>query len=216
MIKRWKETLAIIITVSFFVVVSFLTNKYGDSLRLVVGSVDTYIGVIIYFIVSIFAFVFAPLNSVALVPVAVSLWGPLNAGIVVHLAGTVGCVITYALSSTYGLPFVKRFISDDDIYKYQKFIPTKNKFATLVVLNVFLPGDILGYVLGIFLKISYPAYALAFFIGNLPFTFGIIFATTLGWQYQLLLGFILALAVFFGVTKIGEKISIRKGRGLVK
>jgi len=210
MIKRWKESLAVLITVSFFIVVSFLTNKYGYSLRLFVDNFDWYFGVIIYFVISIFAFVFAPLNSVALVPVAVSLWGPLNAGIVVHLAGTVGCVITYALSATYGLPFVKRFISDEDIYKYQKFIPTKNKFGTLVVLNVFLPGDILGYVLGIFLKISYPAYALAFFIGNLPFTFGIIFATTLSWQYQLLLGLILALAVFFGVSKIGEKISVRK------
>ena len=116
MIKRWKESLAVLITVSFFIVVSFLTNKYGYSLRLFVDNFDWYFGVIIYFVISIFAFVFAPLNSVALVPVAVSLWGPLNAGIVVHLAGTVGCVITYALSATYGLPFVKRFISDEDIY----------------------------------------------------------------------------------------------------
>lgn len=210
MIKRWKETLTVIITVLFFVTVSFLTNKYGYVLNSIVSVVNPYVGMFIYFIVTIFAFVLAPLNSLALLPIAVSLWGPLITGIIAHLAGTVGCVIIYYLSSTYGLSFVKRFMSEEDIRKYQKFIPTRNKFGTLVLLNVFLPGDILSYVLGIFLKISYPAYALAFFIGNLPFTFAIIFATTLTWQYQLFLGLIVVLATFFGISKIGDYISIIK------
>ncbi len=78
------------------------------------------------------------------------LYGPVI-GILLSTAGlTIGSMIAFWLSRTFGRPFVERFVKKETIYKYDYLLHHKGAF--LVFLLFLIPGtpkDFLCYILGL-------------------------------------------------------------------
>lgn len=204
--KRWREALAIAAVIALFIAASHFSREYNDILFDVFGE-QTIASVFLYIAIILVSFVLAPLSSLPFLPVATALWGPFPTFILSLIGWTIGTVITYFLARTFGRALVERFVSLEKIERYEQKVPQKNKFAGTAVLHMVISGDILGYVMGLFVKMPYGHYALASFLGNIPFGILLVFAATLPLRWQIVVGVFVVAIASLGAWKIGEKIA---------
>jgi uncharacterized membrane protein YdjX (TVP38/TMEM64 family) len=164
------------------------------------------IGILLYIFITTFATVIAPISAVPLLPVAVFLWGWIFAAILSVIGWTLGSIIAFLLARKFGLPIVKKFVPIKKISEYENYVPKEKIFISIIIIRIFLPVDILSYILGLFSKIKLSTYILATIIGITPFAFLLAYIGKLPIQYQitsLLLGGILLL---FIMLKYHQKI----------
>jgi uncharacterized membrane protein YdjX (TVP38/TMEM64 family) len=164
------------------------------------------IGILLYIFITTFATVIAPISAVPLLPVAVFLWGWIFAAILSIIGWTLGSIIAFLLARKFGLPIVKKFVPIKKISEYENYVPKEKIFISIIIIRIFLPVDILSYILGLFSKIKLSTYILATIIGITPFAFLLAYIGKLPIQYQitsLLLGGILLL---FIMLKYHQKI----------
>jgi uncharacterized membrane protein YdjX (TVP38/TMEM64 family) len=146
-----------------FILVSYLLQTNMDFVK---KNLDLGIfGVFLYVFITAFATVVAPISAIPLLPVAVFLWGWFYAGILSVIGWTIGSVIAFIIGRKFGIKIVRKFVSLDKINYYESFIPKKDLFLGIILIRIFLPVDLLSYLLGIFSKVSLRTYALATFIG---------------------------------------------------
>lgn len=208
LLEKWKEILSLLFIVALFVLAGVFAQSYSDQIAIFMEG--KYVaGLLIYMIFVIVAFVVAPINSLPLLPVVVSIWGLPIAFISSLIAWTIGGNLTYFLSAKFGRPIVLRFVSEEQIEKYSKIVPEKNKFLAIVILQALFPGDILGYVLGLFMKYSHIKYAIASTLGNIPFGIVLVYASSLSVQGQFSIGAVLILILAVSVWGISEKVRIQ-------
>lgn len=181
---KLKSFLGVIIVVIIFVVISLLTVQYEDTLK---SMLDLgFWGVIIYFLITITATVVAPVSALPLLPVAVLLWGWINAAIITILGWTAGSIIAFYLARRYGVKLVKKIVNLKEIHRYEALIPQSQIFLSIIWMRIFIPVDVLSYLLGLFSRISLPLYSLATFIGVIPFALIMSYAGSLPFTQQLI------------------------------
>ena len=169
MLKR-KEIFGIVLIVLFFVASAFLSNKYKVELQ---SSMEGYamMGMVSYMLIVILSEVIAPINALPLLPLAVALWGPFVGAILSIFAWLIGSIIVYWILQKYGRSFVSKFINLKKFDDKHINIPKKNKFWILVGLRMIMPVDILSYLLGLFVPMSYQLYITTTAIGIIPGAF---------------------------------------------
>ena len=104
------------------------------------------------------------------IPVAAHAWGPVLAAIVTTIGWTVGSLIAFLIARRWGYPIVKKLTSMERLRQMKKYIP-EDLFWSIVVLRLFMPMDIMSYVLGLFSDISWSRYVLATALGVAPMAF---------------------------------------------
>jgi uncharacterized membrane protein YdjX (TVP38/TMEM64 family) len=187
-----------------FVLVSYLlqTNMNFIEENLNLG----LFGVFLYVFITAFATVVAPISAIPLLPVAVLLWGWFYAGILSIIGWTIGSVIAFLIGRKLGVKIVNRFVSLEKISYYESFIPKKDLFLGIILIRIFLPVDLLSYLLGIFSKVSLRTYALATFIGVIPFAFILSYVGSLPILYQVFSLVIGGIAFLFLYYKFSKRI----------
>lgn len=193
-----KEILVVSILAVLFIAASWFSRSYEADLFALFGD-NTLLSVLGYIGLTILTFVVAPLNALPLFPVTVTLWGALPALFVNLVAWSIGTLLTYALARRFGRPLVLRFVKTETIDRYEKKLSEQNKFVGLVMLHAIFPGDVLGYVLGLFIKISYPKFVLASFIGNIPIALTLVFASSVSLPFQVAIAVVVILVTSFGI-----------------
>jgi uncharacterized membrane protein YdjX (TVP38/TMEM64 family) len=204
---RIKEALAVLVTIAVFITINYYSNFYADELIALFAGRGIEV-VFLYILVIIISFIIPPINSVFLFPVMVVLYGSVIAVVASVIAWTGGGILTYYISRKYGKRIVTKFISEEKIEKfsgYEKRLSSKNKFLGLVGLHALLPGDILGYVLGLFITVPYFTYGLTLFIGNIPFTLTALLAVNVSLFWQSMISVVIVLGTLFGVKLFGDK-----------
>ena len=172
----------ILILIVFILVSYFLqTNMEFFEKNLDLG----IFGIFLYVFITVFATVVAPISAIPLLPVAVFLWGWFYAAILSVIAWTIGSVIAFIIARKYGISIIKKFISLDKISYYESFIPKKDLFLGIILMRIFLPVDLLSYLLGIFSKVNLRTFTLATFIGVIPFAIILSYVGSLPILYQL-------------------------------
>lgn len=204
--NKIKSILGILFVVIIFIVISLLSVQYEDQLK---SLLDLGIwGLIIYLLITIFATVVAPVSALPLLPVAVLLWGWKLAALITILGWTLGSILAFYLARRYGIKLVKRIINLEKIHKYEKLIPTSQIFLSIIWMRIFLPVDVLSYLLGLFSKISLPLYSLATLIGVTPFAIIMSYAGSLPFTQQVIfftIGVILLIPNFYIIWRKIEK-----------
>jgi uncharacterized membrane protein YdjX (TVP38/TMEM64 family) len=205
MSKNYQKFLGILGAVSIillFIIISYILQTNS---QLIENYLDKgIIGIILYLLITTFATVIAPISAVPLLPVAVFLWGWVFAAILSIIGWTLGSVIAFLLARKFGLPIVKKFVPINKISEYENYVPKEKIFISIIIMRIFLPVDILSYLLGLFSKIKLSTYALATIIGITPFAFLIAYIGKLPIQYQitsLLLGGIILLFIMLKYHK---------------
>ena len=200
MFRKTKSFLAAIVVIAIFILVSYYTKNNIDFLKNLIG--NDFRGVFIYLLITIFAIVFAPISMMPLIPLASGLWGWQYAAIVNILGWMLGSFIVFFICRKFGISLIKKFISLNDIYRWEKRIPEKNIFFTLILLRMTIPVDVLSYAIGLLTKINFRTYALTTIIGIIPFAFVFSYLGTISWIYQII-GFI---AIGFVIVFLNRKL----------
>lgn len=167
----------ILIEVSlFFILAVFVLAFFFNETA--VSFMGSYIGE--NYIVSVFLFIFiifsatviAPLTVMPLVaPIGVLFFGPLQTALFAIVGWAFGAIVAFLIARHVGRRILARFINLEKLDKYQRYIPERAEFTSLVLLRLLIPVDILSYAIGLFSRISLLKYSIATIIGITPFAF---------------------------------------------
>lgn len=180
-----KEALATLTVISIFIGVSIFAKQYGDLLQ-EISYFEGYIGVLLYIAITIIAVVVAPISTIPLLPLAVSLWGSFFAAVLSIIGWTIGAVIAFWIARNFGKPLIGKIVSLEKIQRIENIIPKSNIFVSILLLRMTLPVDVLSYALGLFSSVSFRLYFIATIIGVTPFAFFFSYAVLFPVEFQLL------------------------------
>jgi len=176
----------VFLIVFLFVLLSYFVQTNLDFFKgLIVNGIT---GMVIYVLLHVLATVVAPITVLPLIVIVVGLWGVWVAAFLTVLGWSIGAFIAFWLSRRFGVPIVKRFISLEDIYKFEEKVSIGNNFWSVLFLRMIVPVDVLSYALGLFSKIGFWSYALATVIGVMPFAFAFAYLGEVPYVYQIILG----------------------------
>ena len=191
--EKIKSLLGILLIIFFFILTSYLVRNNIETLQKIIGY--SYYSMILYIFILITATVIAPLNAMPFVPIASNLWGWFLASLLSIAGWGIGALIAFGLARKFGMPLVKKIVPMKKIAEFERKVPFKNIFWSIVFLRMAIPVDILSYILGLFSHIKFKTYALATFIGIAPFAFIFAYFGTLPIIYQIT-GFLFCLMIF--------------------
>lgn len=198
--KEYGGLVGIIIIILFFVAGLFLANSFNEY---IVEYLDLgIVGMFIYVFVGILATVVAPMSAVPLIPIVVVLWGPFLTAVLSIIGWTVGSVIAFIIARYFGKPLVSKFVNLESVSKYEKSLGERYLFWDIVLLRIAVPVDILSYAIGLFSSMKIGSYTLATIIGVIPFAFIIPYASQVSLIFQVFIGFLAILMMYFGYRKI--------------
>ena len=192
---KTKSFLAAIFIIALFILVSYFTRQNIEFLKDLVG--EGIEGVLIYIFITVLAIVVAPISMMPLIPLASGLWGWFYAAIINVIGWTLGSIIVFFICRRYGIGIIKKFVSLDEIYKWESRIPKQKVFFTLVLLRMSIPVDILSYTLSLLTKINFKNYAITTIIGIIPFSFVFSYLGTIPLIYQVIGFFLIGFVIVF-------------------
>ncbi len=166
---RRREYVWLAIVAAALVTSIVLVRMHEDAIKVFIDQ-NPFLGAILYIFLNILDAVLAPGATLPLIPVAAHAWGPVLAAIVTTIGWTVGSLIAFLIARRWGYPIVKKLTSMERLRQMKKYIP-EDLFWSIVVLRLFMPMDIMSYVLGLFSDISWSRYVLATALGVAPMAF---------------------------------------------
>jgi uncharacterized membrane protein YdjX (TVP38/TMEM64 family) len=203
-LKLWGFA-GVFVLISVFILLSyFVQNNFEFFERLVA---DNLWGLFIYGLLNFLGIVIAPITVIPLIAVITGIWGPVVASLVSWLAWMLGSIVAFWIARKFGVPIVGRFISMDDLYKFEDKFSILRSFWGIVILRMIIPVEVLSYGLGLFSRISFWKYTLASAIGLLPVTFLLGYLGVVPFIYQVVLGLVvlIGILVFMIVEEILNK-----------
>ena len=172
------------------------------------------LSIAIYILFLIASEVIAPVASLPILPLSVSVWGSFWAAIITLSGWFAGAIISFWIARRFGRPLVAKMIDINRLEQLSGFIPEKNLFWIVIALRVIFPTDIFSYVLGLFTNVGFWAYFWGTLIGMTPFSFIFSYGVRLPIQYQIVLGIIVLLATILFYDHSRKKILERIKVGL--
>lgn len=109
-----------------------------------------------------------------LVPAAVFAWGILATIAALWLGWILGGIGTYAIGRHLGRPAVRWLISGDALQRLESRIPPNAPCPLIILLQIALPSEIVGYVLGL-ARYPFWRYAAALAVAELPYTLATVY-----------------------------------------
>jgi len=155
------------VIVVVFLLAGFLSGQYSDFfVELLDG--NRAVGMLSYFFLTILAIVVAPLTSIPLIPIIVSVWGVFWS-VTLSVAGWfAGSMIAFGIARKFGAPVVDKLAFVKDKKDILADIPEQKLFWYLILLRVTVPVDILSYALGLFTNVGWKLFAVTTLIGITP------------------------------------------------
>ncbi|PIT91297.1 hypothetical protein COU17_01155 [Candidatus Kaiserbacteria bacterium CG10_big_fil_rev_8_21_14_0_10_49_17] len=139
-------------------------------LRELIGA-NTLLTVGVVVALTFIATVIAPITTILIVPTAAGFIGPFLAGLSGWVGWFFGSLVAFAIARHFGKPLLLRFISEEKLALYERYVPERFGFVTLLFLRMVIAPDVLSYAVGIFSRITWKPYTLATLFGLAPFAF---------------------------------------------
>ncbi|PIR37929.1 MAG: hypothetical protein COV34_02470 [Candidatus Zambryskibacteria bacterium CG10_big_fil_rev_8_21_14_0_10_42_12] len=198
-----KIILPIIILTLFFILATYLGHTWGSAIEhYIVEHEYVFLGYLAYIGLMFVATVAAPLSTLPLIPIAVSVWGSFIVAILSIIGWSFGAICAFYLSRRYGMPVVRKFVSQEKIERINNNIPQdRNLLASIILLRMVVPVDILSYALGIFPRVTWKPYVIGTIIGILPFSFIFAYLGGLSVKFQIIGLLIITPPLFYFWTK---------------
>lgn len=203
--KRKKQFIVIFVVAVLFILSSYISIRYKDYFEEVVAH-KSIEALILYMAITALAIILAPaVSTLPLLPIASGIWGQFLAAIATIFAWFLGAWGAFALSRIFGHGIICHFFKINNEEKWRTRLPRENLFWLVVLARIFLPVDVLSYIIGLFTDMRLSSYLLATLIGITPFAFIFAYGATLPVNIQAL-----SLLVFV-VLAISNYKLIKKG-----
>ena len=194
--EKTKSSLELAAIVLLFLFLSYLVSSNARLFKPLM-SLGIY-GMLIYLFLVVLAIVLAPVSTVPLIPVASKMWGWEISALLNIFGWTIGAVIAFVIARVYGRKLVKKIVPMSSLEKIEDKIPSENLFWSLVFLRMALPVDVLSYAVGLFTKMEFKIYALATFLGVIPFGIILSYIGSAPFYYQLTAILLSLVILYFG------------------
>lgn len=179
-----SEIVVGIIVALLFLFMAYATRSHEGVLQGLIGTHGVQ-GMFMYVLITIVVVVFAPISTLPILPIAVTLWGSFTAALLSIAGWVIGSVIAFVAARKYGHSFVRKFIGLRKIQEYVENISHGHLFWSVVFLRIVMPVDALSYALGLFSKMPFKLYLLATIVGITPFAFVFSYTAALPISYQI-------------------------------
>jgi uncharacterized membrane protein YdjX (TVP38/TMEM64 family) len=128
------------------------------------------LGVAVFFVTSALAVLLPAMTNLPLVPLAVLAWGPWWAAALLLSGWTAGSALSFVLGRHARALILRRFPSVRRHADIERLIHPQQRMASLVLLRMTFPVDVLSYALGLFSpRTTLAESTLATVIGAAPF-----------------------------------------------
>jgi uncharacterized membrane protein YdjX (TVP38/TMEM64 family) len=199
--KIWA-LFVLFLAIALFVFLSYLVEQNFSFFESVVGI--GFWGLFVYFVLNVFAIVFAPLTVFPLIAIVTGVWGWVVAGFVSWLAWLVGASLAFLVGRHFGVMIAEKFVSIESLYKFEERFSVVGSFWGIVFLRMVIPVDILSYGLGIFSRVGFWKHFFASAFGLIPVTFLIAYLGEISIVWQVVVG--LGVLIGFLVVLIWREI----------
>lgn len=209
--KSWLKLwglFGVFVLIAIFILLSYLVDANFEFFEKLVAGNSW--GLVVYVFLNFVGVVVAPVTVIPLIAVITGIWGPVVASLTSWLGWMLGSIVAFWLSRRFGVPVVGRFISMDDLYKFEDRFSILKSFWGIVFLRMVIPVEVLSYGLGLFSNVSFGRYVLASAIGLLPVTFLLGYLGVVSFIYQIVLGLLVLIGLV--ILIILEEIFGVKGR----
>ena len=201
-----SEIIVGVIVALLFLFMTYITKSYEEALQGLIG-IHGVTGMFMYIFITVLVVVFAPVSTLPILPIAVTLWGSFIAALLSIVGWVIGSVIAFVVARKYGHSFIRKFAGLRKIQKYGENISHGHLFWSVVFLRIVMPVDALSYALGLFSKMPFRLYLLATIIGITPFAFVFSYAASLPILYQIGALTLSGLFIALGYKKVRNKIN---------
>jgi uncharacterized membrane protein YdjX (TVP38/TMEM64 family) len=162
----WKEYGWLALVGAILIGAVLVVRAHAPALTRYIGS-NPVEGVALFLVLNVLDAVIAPGATLPLIPVAAHAWGTTAAALVTTAGWTTGSLVAFLIARRWGTPIVKKVTSMERVRQMKCYIP-QDVFWTTVTLRLFLPMDVLSYVLGLFSHITVGKYIAATALGVAP------------------------------------------------
>ena len=132
------------------------------------------LGAFLFVVLSALSAMLAFVSSAVLVPVALYTWGETVCAVLLWLGWILGGATAYNLGRWLGRPVVRWLLPTETLDRYEDRLSTETPFGLIVLLQLALPSEVPGYLLGL---VRYPfwRYLLALALAELPYAVGTVY-----------------------------------------
>ena len=132
------------------------------------------LGAVLFVVLSALSAMLAFVSSAVLVPVALYTWGRTVCAVLLWLGWILGGATAYTLGRWLGRPVVRWLLPTETLDRYEDRLSTETPFGLIVLLQLALPSEVPGYLLGL---VRYPLwrYLLALALAELPYAVGTVY-----------------------------------------
>ncbi|HEV8332734.1 MAG TPA: VTT domain-containing protein [Steroidobacteraceae bacterium] len=117
---------------------------------------------------------FTFVSIAVVVPAAVFAWGPAASIGLLWLGWILGGAATYGIGRFFGRPVVHWLTAGETLRRLESRIPDNAPLWLITLLQLALPSEIPGYVLGL-VRYPFSRYVLALGLAELPYTFATVY-----------------------------------------
>ena len=165
----WPSVRAGLWVVALFAAGVWLAREYAVPIREVL-SANERVGVVVFVVTSIVAVLMPLLTNLPLVPIAVIAWGPWWTALLLLLGWVIGAMLSFALGRHARGWILRHLPSVTRHGQIDRLINPRHRIASLIMLRMTFPVDVLSYALGLFSpRTSMGEIALSTVIGAAPF-----------------------------------------------
>ena len=171
---------ALLIALCIALAAAASSNALHEALLRVLGATREIIaehavlGVVTFVALAAVSAMFTFVSIAIVVPAAVVAWGaPVSIGLL-WLGWILGGIVTYSIGKFLGRGAVRWLTADDALNKLEAYLPANAPLWMIVLLQLALPSEIPGYVLGL-LRFPFTRYAVALGLAELPYTLATVY-----------------------------------------
>lgn len=126
-------------------------------------------GALLFVLLAAVSAMFAFVSIAVLVPVAVYAWGEPLSMLMLWLGWILGGIAAYLVARFLGRPVVQWLMADSALQRLERRIRPDTRLGLIVLLQLGLPSEIPGYLLGL-VRYPFGRFLAALAVGELPYT----------------------------------------------
>jgi uncharacterized membrane protein YdjX (TVP38/TMEM64 family) len=179
-----KEYLWLTLIGAGLITAIFVVRAHADQIKAFIDQ-NPFWGLFLYVLLNVLDSVIAPGATLPLIPVAAHAWGRVPAALITTAGWTLGSLIAFLIGRRWGAPIVRKFTSMQRLQRLKRYIP-KDLFWSIALLRLFMPMDVMSYVLGLFTNIGLSKYLTATALGLIPSALILAYLGKLPHAYELI------------------------------
>lgn len=126
-------------------------------------------GMVIFIIYAALSAMFAFVSSAVIAPIGVFVWGKAISMLMLWVGWILGGLTAYTMSRYFGRAVVLALLPQRVIERYENLIPRRSAFGFILLLQLALPSEVPGYLLGL-IRYDFWRYIAALALAEFPYS----------------------------------------------